>query len=153
MAKAGKAWGVSDERGGGDKEVSGRTLRKDVNRARRRETHSRGYRGARAVVSTRARAFLKGLSEGEAAPKRTSAPPPPRRRKNGRKPGKARREALQPGKPRCRNALRDPDTPAAPAAPRKSPSQAEAGGGFQPLQVDKKGSEGCADNLPPNPHS
>jgi len=134
MAKAAQLGALSDELAEGvDKEFSGRRLRKDVNQELGAAKLILGATEERArLVSTRARAFLKGLSEALKPPPEAAPPPPPppaAPEKPAAKPGKGRRGGVgKPAKPAGAETAPapNPDTPAAPAKPAKpKPKPAE----------------------------
>jgi hypothetical protein len=132
MTKAGQLSAVSDELADGvDKEFSARKLRKDVNQELGAAKLILGATEDRArEVSTRARAFLKGLSEAlkpptEAAP---PLPPPPPPEKPSTKPVRPRRGAGggKPAKPAGADTAPAPRSDAPAPAPKPAkPKPAE----------------------------
>jgi hypothetical protein len=93
MAKAGQLSALSDELSDGvDKEFSARKLRKDVNQELGAAKLILGATEEKARdVSSRARAFLKGLSEALKPPPEVTPPPPPPPAENPATPPKAGR--------------------------------------------------------------
>jgi hypothetical protein len=131
MAKAGQLSTLSDELADGvDREFSARKLRKDVTQELGAAKLILGATEDRArEVSTRARAFLKGLSEAlKPPPDAPPPPPPPPEKPVTTKPVKPRRggAAVRPAKPAGGETPPAPksDAPSAPAKPSK-PKPAE----------------------------
>ncbi len=125
-AKAGQLSAFSDELADGvDKEFSARKLRKDVTQELGAAKLILGATEERArEVSTRARSFLKGLSEALKPPTETALPPPPPaapEKPAATKPTRPRRGGGKPAKPTGAETTPParPDAPPAKPAPKK----------------------------------
>jgi hypothetical protein len=126
MTKAAQLSALSDELAEGvDKEFSARKLRKDVTQELGAAKLILGATEERArEVSTRARAFLKGLSEALKPPSTEAAPPPPAPaaapdKPAPTKPVRPRRGGGKPAKPEGAEAAPPPRSNAPPAKPPK----------------------------------
>ena len=125
MTKAAQLSALSDELADGvDKEFSARKLRKDVTQELGAAKLILGATEDRArEVSTRARAFLKGLSEALKPPAEAPAPPPPPaapEKPAATKPARPRRGGAKPSKPEGAETTPAPP-PARPSAPPAKP--------------------------------
>jgi hypothetical protein len=131
MTKAAQLSALSDELADGvDKEFSARKLRKDVTQELGAAKLILGATEERArEVSTRARAFLKGLSEALKPPSTEAAPPPPpaaatpAEKPATAKPVRPRRGGAKPSKPEGAEPAPPPRSNAPPAKPKPKPAE------------------------------
>jgi hypothetical protein len=130
MTKAAQLAALSDELADGiDKEFSARKLRKDVTQELGAAKLILGATEERArEVSTRARAFLKGLSEALKPPSTEAAPPPPPPAAAADKPAttkpvRPRRGGAKPAKPEGAETASPPRSSAPPAKPKPKPAE------------------------------
>jgi len=128
MTKAAQLSALSDELADGvDKEFSARKLRKDVTQELGAAKLILGATEDRArEVSTRARAFLKGLSEALKPPSSEAPPPPPppaaapeKQPAATKPPARPRRGGVKPAKPEGAETAPAPRPSAPPAKPKK----------------------------------